>query len=345
MNWRSWWKRLRFWDRERVHIQVALPTGEELRHDITSALFHDLIVERRSNRRWALVKRSALVLLFLCGFASYGYFYAKFEGWSLIPSSPLLGVVRISGEISDKSIARADRVIPALKKAYESENVKAVAILINSPGGAPVEAERINNAISTLQKKHPKPTYAVIGSIGASAGYMVAMHADEIYAGRYSLVGSIGAVLASWDVHKALARFDVYQHVFASGELKAMLNPFTEPTSASSAKAQSLVTTMGERFHAELLSSRGEKLASEQAFGTGEVWGGDEARNLGLVDRIGTLETLEARLDTELGELTVHEFGPGAPSQMPFAADSFRAIVQEALVGAFKSLRGDISIR
>ena len=312
----SWWKRLRFWDRERVSVEVTFPSEAELKRDVAGLLLKDLIQERISNRRWTLLKRVAIALLFLFAMASYAYFYAKFEGWSLVPREPLLGVVRVSGEITDKSMARADKVIPALKAALEAENVKAVAILIDSPGGAPVEAERINNAVALLREKHNKPVYAVIGNLGASAAYMIAMHTDEIYAGRYSLVGSIGAVLASWDVHKALARFEVYQHVYASGELKAMLNPFTEPTPEAAEKAQLLVSATGKRFHDELVATRGAKLKSGRSYGSGEVWGGEEAKQLGLIDQLGTLETLEARLDGEIEDLMIHEFGPREQPQL-----------------------------
>ena len=340
----SWWKRLKFWDRERVSVEVAFPSESELNRDVAGLLLKDLIQERISNRRWTLLKRVAITLLFLIGLGSYAYFYAKFEGWSFVPREPLLGVVRVTGQITDKSVARADKVIPALKAAFEAENVKAVAILIDSPGGAPVEAERINNAVALLREEHKKPVYAVIGNLGASAAYMIAMHADEIYAGRYSLVGSIGAVLASWDVHKALARFDIYQHVYASGELKAMLNPFTEPTPEAAEKAQSLVSATGRRFHDELVDSRGSKLEKGRGYDSGEVWGGEEAQRLGLVDQLGTLETLEARLEEKFGELLVHDFGPRGPAQLPLAA-AISATLREALVGSIREVGRGAALR
>lgn len=322
MNWRSVLDRMCFWRSNRIQLDVAFPSESELKSELANALLKDLITERVSNRRWTLAKRSAIALTFVGGFVGYAYYYAKFAGWSMLPSQPVLGVVRLAGEISDKSIARADMVIPALTKAYQADNVKAVAILVDSPGGAPVEAERIINAITHLKTKHPKPTYAVIGNLGASAGYMVAMHADAIYAGRYSLVGSIGAVMASWDVHKALARFEIYQRVFASGELKAMLNPFTEPTPEGVRKAEVLVSTLGERFQGDLVAIRGERLMHGEDYGSGEVWDGERARALGLVDELGTLETLQARLESDIGELKIHDFGPGAPAQFPFAASA-----------------------
>lgn len=344
MSWQSLRERMRFWRTDRVQVEVAFPSESDLKTELASALLKDLITERVSNRRWTLVKRSAIALVFLAGVFGYAFYYAKFNGWSVLPSDPLLGVVRLTGEISDTSLARADKVIPALTKAFEAENVKAVAILIDSPGGAPVEAERITNAIAQLKVKHPKPTYAVIGNLGASAGYMVAMHTDTIYAGRYSLVGSVGAVMASWDVHKALARFDIYQRVFASGELKSMLNPFTEPTPEGVKKAESLVDTIGERFQADLAATRGPRLASGQTFGSGELWDGEGAKALGLVDELGTLETLEARLEDELGDLKLHDFGPGAPSQMPFAA-SVGEWLEGVLMRALRSLAATPSLR
>lgn len=320
MDWRSLLPR---WSKHRNDAEQRAgrwPENSEIQQEVASALIRDLITERRANRRWTFAKRAALALMFVAGIAGYAYYYAKFNGWSLIPSSDLLGVVRVTGEINSNSLARADKVVPALTKAFQTDNVKAVAIMIDSPGGAPVEAERIVNALTHLREKHPKPVYAVVGSLGASAGYMVAMHADTIYAGRYSLVGSIGAVMSSWDVHKALARFEIYQRVFASGELKAMLNPYTEQSPEGIAKAEALVGTVGQRFQEDLSAARGSRLVTTQHFGSGELWDGETAKALGLVDELGTLETLQARLDAEYGDLKVHEFGPGAPSQLPFAA-------------------------
>jgi protease IV len=139
-------------------------------------------------------------------------------GWRAGPLGDVVGVVRIEGEISAGGVASANRIVPALQQAYESRNVKAVVISIDIPGGAPVEAERIYRAIDALKASEIKrPIVAVINNMGASAEYMIALHADKIYAGQYSLVGSVGAVLTGWDFSRAISRVDVAQRVYASG--------------------------------------------------------------------------------------------------------------------------------
>lgn len=221
---------------------------------------------------------------------------------------PAVALVKLEGQISATAkLASAEKVVPALTRAFEDPQVKRVLLYIDSPGGAPVEAERIMSAVSQLRQKHDKPVQAVIGNLGASAGYMVALSADDITSGKYSLVGSIGAVLMSWDVHKALERFDVKAKSYASGSLKSMLNPFEPSTPEGEAKAQALVDEMGRQFATLLKDKRGNKLTQPPAtYTTGEVWGGQDALALGLVDGNGTLETLMAAHP----DLKLVNFGP-----------------------------------
>lgn len=225
-----------------------------------------------------------------------------------VAKEPSAALVKVEGQISASAkLASADKVVAALKRAFEDKNVERVLLYIDSPGGAPVEAERIMDAVRTLREKNPKPVHAVIGNLGASAGYMVALSADDITSGRYSLVGSIGAVLQAWDVHKVLERYDVKAKTYASGHLKGMLNPFEPATPEGEAKAQALVDEMGRQFATLLKDQRGAKLTqAPDAYTTGEVWGGQEALALGLVDANGTLETVMAAHP----DLKLVHFGP-----------------------------------
>lgn len=194
--------------------------------------------------------------------------------------------------------------------------VNAVVLSIDSPGGAPVEAERINQALAALKAKHGKPVVAVIQGIGASAAYMVAMHADQVYAGKYSLVGSIGAVMTAWDVHEALARLNVRQRTYTSGPLKAMLNPYEAPNERGHAKARALVNQVGQAFATEVRERRARTLQPGFDVATGEVWGGLEAKSLGLVDEIGTLE----QVVQDRWGLRMHDFGPRGSELGMFSA-------------------------
>jgi protease-4 len=263
--------------------------------------------ERRQERRWRLLMR--LVLLGLP--AVLGLVYAVslngLLGGERGPRDDAVGLVRIDGEIGAERLASAKTVIPALTRAFQSAATKAVVLYIDSPGGSPAEAERIKDALLALKQRHPKPLVAVISNIGASAGYLVAMHADHVYAGKYSLVGSIGAIVSTWDLHRALERLDVSQRTYTSGPLKSMLNPFEPMTATADAKAASLVHRIGQTFANELVAQRGPHLVKGTDYTTGEVWSGEEAKALGLVDEIGTLEQVVV---SRLNDLPVHDFGP-----------------------------------
>ena len=312
----GWQKRIFGSSEDEQLPSIADLSDPKTQQALSAVMVHDLLRERRSERRWKTVKRTMFTTLGLLGIGYYVVIYANVSGISFSRASgDLVGVVRLEGEMSAKSGASADKVIPALRKAFSDKGVKAVILAIDSPGGSPLEAERINFVLSSLSKEHKKPVYAVIQGLGASAGYMVAMHTDKIYSGRYSLVGSIGAVMSSWDVHEAINKYGVTQQVFASGNLKSMLNPFVEATPEARQKATDLVTLAGGLFVEELREHRGERLKSNFKYDTGEVWGGTEALKIGLVDQVATIEEVALDLGAE-----IKEFGPGRRTVTPFSA-------------------------
>lgn len=281
-------------------------------------------LERKAERRWKMLFQGlffgAPVVLGLL----YFLFFLSTAGFRWGPFGDVVGIVRINGPIAANSDASADKIVPALQKAFANGNVKAVVLSIDSPGGSPVESERIYDALAMLRKRFPKPAVAVIHNLGASAAYMIAIHADKIIAGKYSLVGSIGAVMAPWQLDRAIARFDVAQHVYASGPLKAFLNPFSPMTPEVDAKAHQLVDQMGRVFLAEVRAARGQRLTQGVDFGTGEIWSGSEAFALGLVDSVGTLDEY---VDTRWG-LKPYDFGPGREGL---------DLLSSSLSGAFRS--------
>ena len=268
----------------------------------------ELVQERKAERRWKLVFQGLL----FGGPVLFGFIYLLFftsamgMHWGPLPFSNVVGVIRIDGEISSQSLASAKRVLPLLEKAFANPRVKAVVLSIDSPGGAPAESERIYTAIERLKKQHAKPVVAVINSMGASAAYMIAIHADKIYAGKYSLVGSIGAIITAWDVHKAIKRVDVAQHIYASGKLKSLLNPFAPISEEADAKTRQLVSQVGGSFLEEVKRARGPHLKESIDYGSGEVWSGQEAKEIGLVDGISTVDEI---VSTNWG-LDPYDFGP-----------------------------------
>ena len=305
---------------------------------MAEALVANLLRERRLERRWKWIARTLFIGGSLALSLLYFFLWAPQLGWRVGPIGDVVGVVRIDGEITQASPASAERVVPALRRAFESPRVKAVVLAIDSPGGSPGEAERIYRAMESLRAEHGKPIVAVISNVGASAAYLIALHADKIYAGQYSLVGSIGAVLAGWDLHRAAERLEVSQRLYASGPLKAMLSPFQPTTPVADAKARTLIDDLGQAFVAEVRQLRGARLRGGIDIGTGEVWLGPDARALGLVDAIGTLEEV---IRNDWG-LNWYDFGPrrgGGLLSFEATSELVGAVLDRALFRAYPQLR------
>jgi signal peptide peptidase SppA len=300
---------------------AAIPADEVVLHQPVDNAEQGMVLLAKAfvldqQRREAEARRAARFKRWMVGLVIVGSvgLYAVLGAKALLPvpgvvaKEPAVALVKVEGQISATAkLASADKVVAALKRAFEDANVQRVLLYIDSPGGAPVEAERIMDAVAELRKKHPKPIQAVIGNLGASAGYMVALSADDIVSAKYSLVGSIGAILQSWDVHRVLEKYDVKAKTYASGKLKGMLNPFEPSTPEGEAKAQALVDELGRQFETLLKERRGKKLTqAPDTYATGEVWGGQDALGLGLVDSNGTIETIMATYP----DLKLVNFGP-----------------------------------
>ena len=285
--------------------------------------------ERKAEHRWRMLFQSLVFGVPVLFGIVYFLFFLNTTGFRWGPFADSVGVVRIEGPIASNERASADNIVPILEKAFANSSVKAIVLSIDSPGGAPVESERIYTAMSTLKKKYPKPVVAVINNVGASAAFMIALHADKIVAAKYSLVGSIGAIMSPWQLDRAIAKFDVSQRVYASGRLKAFLNPFTPVSPEVDAKAHQLVNQLGGFFLEEVKARRGDRLKQGVDVSSGEVWSGQEAKDLGLVDIVGTLDEYVA----STWGFPSYDFGP-APQSLRFMT---RAL-QDALVGAVQSL-------
>ncbi|MBL8474204.1 MAG: S49 family peptidase [Rhodocyclaceae bacterium] len=302
------WK---FWGKGDANLAPAgLPAADAslrdtqgvLADELARMVLADYLANRRSERFWRRLRVVAFVLIAAAGAASaiaQRIPQFRLPGWH---NPARVAVVRIEGEIGPGTEASAARVIPALRAAFAS-HVDTVALVIDSPGGAPAEAERIYVALDQLRSKTGKRTVAVAGSVCASAAYMIALHADRIVAGEYSLVGSVGAKINAWDLHRAAEWVRASPRVYASGELKTMLDPFVPATPAADRAAQALVSEIGGLFASGLRERRGARLADMgENLASGKVWTGHSAQALGLIDQIGTLESV---FDGE-----VEDFGP-----------------------------------
>lgn len=278
-------------------------------HNILGLLVDDSRRREKSLRRDVWFRRVSIGLLVGASLVGYYSFFKGLVGPGAGKTDgPTMAVVDVRGAIMpDSALASGEVVGAAITKAAKDPNVKRIVLYVESPGGAPVEAERIMQAVDNARTTYKKPITAVIGNLGASAGYMVALSADEIVSGRYSLVGSIGAVIQSWQLTGLLDKLDVRAKSFASGELKTLLNPYEPPSAKAAAKAQELVDTLGGQFAQLVKDRRGDKLKRDiGTYTSGEVWNGEQALALGLVDATGTLESVAAAHP----DLKVVDFSP-----------------------------------
>ncbi|ADV02199.1 MULTISPECIES: S49 family peptidase [Comamonadaceae] len=245
------------------------------------------IASEKSDLRWKRAKRALVAVMAAWGLA--GVWLASDLGPG--KSKAHVPVIRIEGGIAgDSTKINADSVNKLLAKAFDDDSASAVVLYIDSPGGSPAEADRIGSFIARKKQETGKPLYSVCANMCASAGYMIAMHGDEIYASKYSLIGSIGAILSSWNFSQAIGKVGVQHNAYASGKLKAMLNPYAPVKAGDVEKAQELVDGMGKVFAEQVRFYRKGKLTSKVDLFTGEVWSGEEAKTYGLVDVIGTLD-------------------------------------------------------
>lgn len=319
--------------------------AEQIEVSKEEAGYEDLMKARvaseKSELRWKRAKRAFFGAMAVWGAGVYFFMVGHNWGWWDSSEDKVAPVVRIEGGIGAGSEnGSADAVIGHLKTAFKDKKAAAVVLYIDSPGGSPAEAERINRVIDEQKAETGKPIYAVCGNLCASAGYMIAMHADEVYAGRYSLVGSIGAILSTWNFSEAINKFGVQHHAYASGKLKAMLNPYIPVKSEDSAKAQALVAGMGKVFSAEVEQRRGNKLAKGANLFTGEVWNGEDAKGYGLVDGIATLdEVIQQKFGKDVKTKDINK----SSQKIPFlqtAIDSFaKRLVAAATDQAAMSLK------
>jgi signal peptide peptidase SppA len=215
--------------------------------------------------------------------------------WRSAP--PTIPVVRLSGAIGAVMPLRTGlsiaSVAPLLERAFAIKGAKAVALVINSPGGSPAQSHLIFKRIRSLAEEKNLPVLAFVEDAAASGGYMIACAADEIFADPTSIVGSIGVVSAGFGFDKLIARFGIERRVHTAGESKAMLDPFQPENPDDVARLKDLQRRIHAVFKELVTSRRGDKLAQHRDdLFSGAFWVGDEAREIGLVDGLGDIRTV-----------------------------------------------------
>ena len=246
------------------------------------------LLEQRRARQWSIFFRLlTLIFMFIVLFA--------FMGWFNKSEAPIAGkhtaLVELRGVLADGGDASADRVINGLREAFKDKNTKGVILLINSPGGSPVQAGYINDEIRRLRMKYPQtPLYAVVEDICASGGYYVAVAADKIFVDKASIVGSIGVLMDSFGFTGTMEKLGVERRLLTAGENKGFLDPFSPVNSSQKEYAQKMLNEIHQQFITVVRQGRGKRLKETPDMFSGLVWSGEKSIRLGLADAIGSAD-------------------------------------------------------
>src|SRR3954464_11009917 len=222
------------------------------------------------------------------------------------PGSAVVPVVRLSGVIGAVTPLRPGMslagVAKTLERAFATKHAKAVALVINSPGGSPVQSRQIYLRIRQLAAEKKLPVLVFVEDVAASGGYMIACAGDEIFCDPSSILGSIGVVGGSFGFQELIRRIGVERRLYTSGEHKAMLDPFLPENPDDVARLKVLQREIHALFIALVKQSRGARLkGADDVLFSGEYWTGETSVGLGLADATADIRsTLRARYGDKL---------------------------------------------
>jgi protease-4 len=242
--------------------------------------------EQRSSRRWGIFFK----------FLGFGYLFVLL----LVLSSDNLSdqeglhqkhtaLIHISGGIVPGEPAAAENIIKSLNEAFENQKAAGIILQINSPGGTPVQANMIYEEIKRLRKLHAdKPIYAAITDLCASGGYYVAAAAEQIYADRSSIVGSIGVRMSNFGFTGAMQKLGVERRQLTAGENKAMMDPLSPRNTSAEEHLKTMLAGTHELFIKAVKEGRGDRLKQDPNLFSGLIWNGEQSLELGLIDDFGS---------------------------------------------------------
>jgi protease-4 len=286
----------------RIPPQINLPTSShQPQYDLYKVLETTLqasIIEQRRGRRWGIFFKTigiVLTLIILSVLMNPLDFSGINQQTSTLidnPSAPYkrhTAVVRLNGVIASEADANAYELMSNLGRAFNDPHTDAVILEINSGGGSPVQSGYVYDEIKRLRKIYPSiKLYAVIADIGASGAYYIAAAADEIYADKASLVGSIGVTGASFGFVDSMKMLGVERRAYTSGEHKAFLDPFQIMNPIETEFWKNQLNHIHEQFIKVVKDGRGARLKETAQTFSGLIWNGENALEMGLIDGLGS---------------------------------------------------------
>ena len=293
---------------------------------------HAYLSDRRSERRWRIFFRLAWLLLATA--LVYAVFSARVRGAA--PNGPHTALIEVRGEIAAGAEASAENLLPGLKSAFEDASAQAVVLRINSPGGSPVQAGILYDEIRRLKALHKKKVYAVVEETCASGAYYIAVAADEIYADKASVVGSIGVLMDSFGATGLLEKLGVERRLLTAGENKGIGDPFSPLLPKQRAYIQATLDQIHRQFIAVVKQGRGARLKETPETFSGLFWNGEQALGLGLIDHFGSLDYV-AREIVKAAEVIDYTPKDNVAERL---AKRFGASIGAGAVKAFQGLGG-----
>ncbi|REG85715.1 S49 family peptidase [Marinomonas pollencensis] len=265
----------------------------------------DTVVEKRRARRWKIFFRFTTL-----------FFIAAVIGVATVQMTPstagldkdTVAIIPMRGVIGSGADIEASDYLQLLDEAYRRHNLTGVVIEMNSPGGSPVHAGIIYDAIRQKESLYPNiPVIVVVEDLAASGGYYIASAANEIYADKASLVGSIGVISAGWDASELLDKIGVERRTFTAGRNKDFLDPFVPMSKEGKEKWQAVLDETHQQFIHAVKVGRGERLTITDDVFSGMVFTGAQAEQIGLIDGLSSAHNL---LKTRFANATPIVFAP-----------------------------------
>lgn len=278
--------------------------SEQKPFDLNETLARDLLQEKRKDRLWRNIR---FIFWFgLIAIIVYGIF-SHMHHKNTLYGKKYTALVRLDGMIAPNRDFSSENVVPRLRKAFADPNAVGVVIDINSPGGTPVQASIIHDAIIAYKKHYHKKVVVVGEDLLTSGAYLVATAADEIYVNADTLTGSIGVIMQSFGFVDLMKKIGVERRVYTAGTEKDRLDPFLPQTPEDITKIQQVMGEVHENFIEDVLKGRQGKLHGDPSkLFNGDFWSGQTAVKLGLADHLGNL--MDA-MYFEFGTTNYKEFG------------------------------------
>ena len=265
-----------------------LPGDDRWARDALTQLAFAAVTEQRRARRWGIFFKF-LFFGYLVGLLVLAWPDSLGTAGVTTATGNHTALIRIDGLIAGSTEASAKNVIEALRKAFKDEKTVGVILEINSPGGSPVQSGEIYDEIQRLRGQHPKiPVHAVTSDVCASGGYYIAAAAQNIYANKASIVGSIGVRMDSFGFTDAIAKLGVERRAYTAGSNKDFLDPFKPVNPAEVQHLQGMLDAIHQQFIAAVKQGRGERLKDNPDIFSGLMWTGEQGIALGLVDALGS---------------------------------------------------------